>query len=109
MLDGLKTALTATGYKFTFTAWSKAPDGDYGVYYADSQEHLSADEDSGAETALGGYIDYFTRDSTLTPKTTIEAELRKLGIVWWLNSIQFEDSTGYIHYEWRWYDSNGKI
>ena len=105
----LKTALDGTNFAFTFAAWSKAPSGDYGVYFYDGQEHLSADSDSGAETALSGYIDYFTRDSSLTPKNTIETALKGLGIVWWLNSIQFEDDTGYIHYEWRWIDSNGKV
>ena len=109
MLDGLKTALADTGYSFAFTAWSKAPNGDYGVYYADNQSQLSADEDAGAEIMLGGYVDYFTRDSSLTPKTTIETALRKVGFMWWLNSMQFEDDTGYIHYEWRWIDTNGAV
>ncbi len=108
MLDGLKAALLATHYDFAFTAWSKAPSGDYGVYYCDNQFQLAADENSGAEIALGGYVDYYTRDSSLTPKTTIESALAGLGIVWWLNSIQFEADTGYIHYEWRWINSNGK-
>lgn len=108
MLDGLKNALNATGYSFTFAAWSKAPSGDYGVYFADGQEAFSSNEVSGSEVMLSGYVDYFTRDSSETPKVAIESALKSLGIVWYLNSIQFEDDTGYIHYEWRWTDSNGK-
>jgi hypothetical protein len=109
MLDGLKTALDATEYDFRFAAWSKAPEGDYGVYFADGQNALSSDEDSASEAMLEGWVDYFTRDASETPKSTIEAALRGLGIWWTLESIQFEDDTGYIHYEWRWRDTNGKV
>lgn len=98
-LNDLETALAATGYKFAHYAWSHAPAGDYGVFAEDSSNDFEAD-DVHAETALEGTVDYFTRDDSGTPKTTIEAVLEGLNVPWYLNSIQYEDDTGYIHYEW---------
>lgn len=98
-LNDIKTALTATGYKFAHYAWSRAPAGDYGVYAEDGANDLNADGEH-AEKALQGTVDYFTRDDTGTPKATIEAALEGLNVPWYLNTIQYEDDTGYIHYEW---------
>lgn len=103
MLEKLAAALDETKYDFVFAAWSDAPEHDYGVYGILGQSELSADSDSGAEIALEGYVDYFTRDASLTPKTTIEAALRTLEISWNLESVQYEE-TGVIHYEWYWRD-----
>jgi hypothetical protein len=30
----------------------------------------------------------------------VEAVLNAAGASWYLNTIQFEEDTGYIHYEW---------
>ena len=107
MLSKLKAALDATGYEFTFASWSHSPESDYGVYMLGGQNELSADGNSGAEIALEGYVDYFTRDASLTPKLKIESALRSLGISWTLNSVQYEED-GFIHYEWEWRDvTNG--
>lgn len=98
-LNDIKTVLTATGYKFAHYAWSRSPAGDYGVYAEDGANDLNADGEH-AEKALQGTVDYFTRDDTGTPKATIEAALEGLNVPWYLNTIQYEDETGYIHYEW---------
>lgn len=98
-LDDIKTALNATGYAFAHYAWSRAPAGDYGVYSEDGENVLFAD-DGHKETALQGTVDYFTRDDTQTPRETIEAALDALNVPWYLNGVQYEEDTGYIHYEW---------
>lgn len=100
-LNALKTALNATGLKFAHFAWSKAPAGDYGVYAEEGSADLEANN-AHIEKGTTGYIDYFTRDDSGTPKKTIEAALHGLGIAWRLNSVQYENDTGYIHYEWTW-------
>ena len=109
MLNGLSTALDATGYEFAFAAWSHSPDSDYGVYSLSEQTSLSADENPLSEIMLEGFVDYFTRDPSDIPKTKIETELKRLGCFFRLESVQYEDDTGYIHYEWRWKDTNGSI
>ena len=98
-MDELKTALTGTGYKFAHYGWSKAPAGDYGVYAEDGANDLIA-ENVHVEKVLQGTVDYFTRDDSGEPKQTIEAALDSVPVAYYLNSIQFESDTGFIHYEW---------
>ena len=100
MLSDLINALQETGYQFAHFAWSHSPDGDYGTYAEESGEDFVADEIH-AEKGTGGYINYFTRDDSGTPKSTIEAALNGLQIPWYLNTVQFEEDTGLIHYVWR--------
>lgn len=98
MLSDLVTALDATKLPFAHFGWSKAPAGDYGVYAEDGANDLNAD-DIHAEKVMQGTVDYFTRDDSGAPQTTIEAALEGV-CAWYLNSVQFEEDTGYIHYEW---------
>lgn len=98
-MDELKTALDNTGLKFAHFGWSRAPSGDYGVYAEDSANDLIANGKH-AEKVLQGTVDYFTRDDSGTPKRTVEAALDSIPIAWFLSSIQFEEDTGFIHYEW---------
>ena len=91
--------LNATGLKFAQYGWSHAPSGDYGVWADDGANDLNAD-DKHAEHITTGTVDYFTRDASGTPRATIESALDNGEIAWYLNSIQYENDTGYIHYEW---------
>lgn len=110
MLDGLKAALTATGFDFVFAAWRRPPDDDdYGAYFLDGQEALTTGQGAASEKMLTGYIDYYTKDPSETPKNTIETALDALGCYWQLESVQFENESGYIHYEWMWTDTIGTI
>ena len=100
-MDELLTALQTTGFDFALYAWDHAPTTDYGVVSLESADDLLADNKH-VETGLNCFVDYFTRDATSTPKTTIESALAPYPFR--LNSVQFEDhedQTGYIHYEWR--------
>ena len=107
ILDGLKAALDATGLRFALFGWSKKPEGDYGIIRPDDQLQLRVDGDSCEECMTRGYVDFFTRSRTRDEQRTIENALRSLGIAWQLQSIQFEPDTGFIHYEWRFTDTNG--
>lgn len=101
-LQTLKTALDSTRLPFAHYAWSKNANElkhDYGVWAEDGANDLIAD-DIHTEGVIQGTVDYYTRDDSGTPKATIEAALNTGEIAWYLNSIQFEDDTGYIHYEW---------
>lgn len=100
-LNDLKTALDATNLRFAHHAWSKAPTGDYGVYGEEGASDFIADGKH-LEKGVTGYIDYFTRDDSGTPKRTIEATLQGLNIPWYLNMVSYENDTGYIHFEWIW-------
>lgn len=104
MLELIKQALDSTGLPFAHYGWAKNARElahDYGVWAEDSEDALFADNKH-AERMIEGTIDYFTRDPSGAPMATIEAALNTVPIAWYLNSIQFEDDTGYIHYEWVW-------
>ena len=98
--DKLKLALgSMVGYSFAHYSWSNAPSGDYGTF----GEYMSNDLRGGnkhVEKLLTVYIDYFTRDDSGKPKKDIETVLDSVGCPWGLESIQYEEQTGYIHYEW---------
>lgn len=98
-MNELINALAATGYQFAHYGWSHAPEGDYGVYAEESGNDFIAD-DVHSERGTTGYINFFTRDDSGLPRNTIEQALKNLNAQWMLNTIQFEEDTGYIHYEW---------
>lgn len=99
MLEELKQALNDTGIPFAHHGWSHAPEGDYGVWAEDSAQSFWANGKMQNQT-LQGTIDLYTRNDTETPKDTIQAVLSNLNLSWYLNSIQYESDTHYIHYEW---------
>lgn len=49
-----------------------------------------------------GTADYFTREESDPAVPRIEEALTLADSSWRLNSIQFEEETGLIHYEWVW-------
>lgn len=122
-MDELIQALESTGYAFAHFGWSKAPEGDYGVYAEDGANDLIAG-DRHVETVVEGTVDYFTRAidtraayahdgaaygttdgvyswaDRIPAKTAIENALNAARCAWYLNSIQFESDTGYVHLEW---------
>ena len=71
----------------------------YGVWAEDGANDLHADN-AHAEKLAEGTVDWFTRDDAMPAKPIIEAALTAAGCAWYLNSIQMEDDTGYIHLEW---------
>lgn len=98
-MDELVTALNATSYPFAHFAWARAPAGDYGTYSEGGLNRLTGDNRS-AEKATVVYVDLFTRDATDAPETAIEDALDGIPCAWYLNTVQYEDDTRYIHYEW---------
>ena len=96
----LSDSLMATGLPFALFGWSEAPDGDYGVFAPDGANDLCAD-DAHAEHSVEGTVDFFTRDDSDAVRQTVEAALSSVeGCAWYLNSVQMEQDTGYIHLEW---------
>ena len=99
MANRLETALQATGFRWAYQGWSRAPDGDYGVwgeYWGDDFVANGRHVEHGTRY----YASLFTRDASGEPRRTIEKELNKLGCGWKLNSVQYERDTGYVHFEW---------
>lgn len=55
-----------------------------------------------AEQTPAGTLDYFTQDEFDPNIDAIQAKLQELGLAWELLSVQFEEDTGVLHYEWSW-------
>lgn len=53
-----------------------------------------------AEQAMHGTIDYFTKQEYDPAIDTVQETLVSVGCSWRVNSVQYEDETGLIHYEW---------
>lgn len=99
-MNELLDALTVAGFQVVLYAWDRPPKDDYGVLFISEGNDLVADGIH-VERGTEGYLDFFTRDATELPRTTIEAILNRL-CAWYLNSVQYEEDTHYIHYEWKW-------
>lgn len=79
----------ATGQTGNYIVW--AEDGEAGAVHTDNQK---------AEQVIQGTIDYFTKTEFDPAVDQIQEKLNSVDIAWRLNSIQHEQDTGYIHYEW---------
>lgn len=98
-LTDLRDALLeVTEYTFHYEATHK-PDK-YIVWAEDGEaDSINADNHK-TEQVLQGTIDYFTKTEYDPNFGLIQAKLNSIDISWLLNFVQYEEDTGYIHYEW---------
>lgn len=73
----------------------------YFVWQESLQNDLEADG-THAEKAVSGTTDLFTKLEFDPWKNALETQLDAAGIAWRLNSVQFEEETGFWHFEWMW-------
>ena len=100
-LSDLRDALlTITSDTFHYYA-RKKPD-QYIVWAEDGEAGSDSSDDEKADQVLQGTIDYFTKAEFDPNFDFIQNKLNSLDISWRLNSVQYEEATGYIHYEWLW-------
>ena len=98
-LAGLGTALATVctrTYHYFHPAKVAAP---FIVWMEDGDNGLEAD-DGKAEQAISGTVDLFTKTEYDPALDGIQTALDGYGAAWYLNSVQYEDETGLIHYEW---------
>lgn len=73
----------------------------YFVWQEQDRQDLEAD-DIHAERAVIGTTDLFTKREFDPWADEIEAAFDAAGILWYLESVQYEQDTGFAHYEWYW-------
>lgn len=73
----------------------------YFVWQEDGASDLLADGRR-AERCITGTTDLFTRREFDPWKERFEESLEASGICWELISVQYEQQTGYWHWEWAW-------
>lgn len=92
--------LTVTPDTFHYEAQGKP---DKYIVWAEDGEVSSSEADNHKITqVLGGTIDYYTKTEFDTNFDLIQEKLNSVDISWRLNSVQYENETKYIHYEWTW-------
>lgn len=76
------------------------------VWAEDGEQYTSIQADNHkAEQAVTGYVDYYTKveyDPNLDTIQTILNEINDFPFGWRLDSVQYEDETNLIHYQWIW-------
>lgn len=92
--------LTVTEDTFHYEAHKK-PDK-YIVWAEDSEADAVHADNHKTNQVIQGTIDYFTKTEFDSNFELIQDKLNSADIAWRLNSIQREEGTGYIHYEWVW-------
>lgn len=90
--------LTVTPNTFHYHAHKK-PDK-YIVWAEDTEANAGHADNHKTNQVIQGTIDYFTKMEFDPNFNLIQEKLNSVDIAWKLNSIQFEEETGYIHYEW---------
>lgn len=73
----------------------------YFVWQEDGTNDLAADGGH-AERAVTGTTDLFTRQERDPWVEELGQALSEYGVAWSLNSVQYEEETGFFHYEWVW-------
>lgn len=73
----------------------------YFVWGETGQDDLEA-SNIHAEKAVTGYTDLYTKQEFDPWKDQLEESFDTNGIAWSLNSVQYEEETGFTHYEWYW-------
>ena len=72
------------------------------MVWAEDGEGNSGHADNKKNQVIQGTIDYFTKDDADPVVEEIQEALELYEISYKLNSVQYEDETEYIHYEWIW-------
>lgn len=73
------------------------------LMWAESGEENSFDADNHkVEQNIVGTCDFYTQTEFDPLIDTVQETLDALGATWALASVQYEDDTNLIHYEWSW-------
>lgn len=73
------------------------------IVWAETGEEYSFNSDNKkSEQRIIGTVDLFTKAEFDTLIDDVQTALEDLGFTWSLESVQYEDETKVIHYEWTW-------
>ena len=99
--DALLTALKALGLPIAEYAWDSRPDSDYLVIGIDSEAASLEADGQKVNQAPQGTVDLFTLTNDRAVMQSVQSALDALdGCAWYLNSVQYEDDTRLLHWEW---------
>lgn len=73
----------------------------YFVWQEDGSNDLAGDNGHG-ETAVTGTTDLYTKREFDPWADALGESLSNYGISWTLDNVQYEEDTGFYHFEWLW-------
>ncbi len=101
MLKNLRDVLLTIGVPvYHFEALKQ--DDKYIIWTEEGQASANYADNKMVTQMIAGTIDYFTKEEFDENFDLIQEKLNNADVAWELNSIQFEEKTKYIHYEWTW-------
>lgn len=100
-LKRLRDALTSINGLDVYHYWRPRLQAPFLVWAEDGEDSALHTSNHKAEQGISGTIDYYTKTEYDTMVETIQEKLNTVeNLGWRLNSVQFEDETNLIHYEW---------
>lgn len=90
----------------TFHYKAKSKHNQYIVWAEDGQSDAVHADDKMQEQVIEGTVDLFTKTEYDPLFNQIQETMNSADMTWRLNSVQHEDDTKYIHYEWVWEVAN---
>ena len=103
MLDKLykaKNALSTVPCSLNHYFASKKP-SKYIIWHEMGESQSLYGDNRKTEQTITGTVDYFTKEDMDPNLDAIQNALISAGISFTLESVQYEEETGYIHYEWK--------
>lgn len=77
--------------------------GPFAVWQEDGEDTSLESDNHKGEQAITGTLDYFTKEEGDEMVDAIQEKLNEIETFRWeLESVQYEEETELIHYEWRW-------
>jgi hypothetical protein len=83
---------------FHYEAYAKP--NKYIVWAEDTEAYAGYGDNKKTTQVIQGTIDYFTKEEYDSNVKLIQEKLNSIELAWSLNSIQYEEDTKFIHYEW---------
>lgn len=99
--DELVTALKAMDVPFAEFGWATRPTSDFGVVALDMESGKSESDNGTRCAVMEGTADLYMHGMNSTHIQAVETVLETVcGASWELNSVQYEQDTKLLHYEW---------
>ena len=92
-------SVTANCYHY----WRAKATPPYLIWAEDMEDNSFSAGNHKEEQQIHGTADYFTKTEYDATIDSIQTALNGIACGWRLNSVQYEEDTGLIHYEWEWW------
>lgn len=105
-LERIGTALVAGIGDNVYHYWRPQMQAPFCVWAEEGEDDSFDADNQKKEQVIGGYVDYYTKLEYDPSLDAVQDVLRGLAadmsFGWRLDSVQREDETELIHYQWRW-------